>query len=97
MGSAAWQEQGAPAAAELMDDQGAAEQRGKEEMRQHQGNKAIFFLLQLCSQHRAGENLFQPPKHTAQTNKSIKGVNTKWIKKCVCATIQGTAGSTSSS
>lgn len=94
--SPAWQEQGAPRAAELMDDQGAGEHRGNEGTRQYKENKVIF-LAAVCSQHGAGECLCQPPKHTAQTNKSIKEVNTKWRKKRVCAARQSTAGSTSSS
>lgn len=43
----AWQEQGAPGAAELMDDQGAAEHRGNEETRQYQEKKAIFLAAAL--------------------------------------------------
>lgn len=96
MGSPAWQGQGAPGAAELMDDQGAAEHRKNEEMRQYQENKTTFLAAALLSARGWGVP-FSAPKHTAQTNKSIKGVNTKWQKKCVCATRQGTAGSTSSS
>lgn len=95
MGSPVWQGQGAPGAAELMDDQGTAEHRENEEMRQYQENKATFLAAALFPARGWGV-LFSAPKHTAQT-KSIKGVNTKWQKKCVCATRQGTAGSTSSS
>lgn len=70
MGSPAWQEQGAPGAAELMDDQGAAEHRENEKTRQYQENKVIFLAAALLPARGWGV-----PFSATQTHSSNQQVN----------------------
>lgn len=84
MGSPAGQEQGAPGAAELMDDQSAAEHRENEERRQYQENKAIFLAAALFPAQGWGVPFAATQTHSSNQQINKRGKYQMAKEMCLC-------------